>query len=260
MKTSRILMPALIAAVLTISGSGANANPPMETTPRIIKSSFVEQDAQKEEDILKASAERIEAKRKAAQLEQERKEAERVAQEAEKIRIAEENARIESERVEAEEAERVRILAEQESERVRIEAENARIAEEDRLRREAEKVVAQTPPPTPVAPPQSGEEWIQTTMASYGVYAAPGTTFLITDVDNCGGPGGGCTSLLRSGQTGKIIHGKTVIRISPSAIGDVHLLFHEIAHSHDIMDECEAEHWAHNVTNNYTTYSYPHCF
>lgn len=88
--------------------------------------------------------------------------------------------------------------------------------------------------------------WIQDAQDVYGQYAPPSTMFKVTDEGNCGGPGGGCTVQL-SDVTGPLE--PVEIYISPTAIGSTHLLFHEIAHSHGILDECMAEKWAHTVTD-----------
>lgn len=98
-------------------------------------------------------------------------------------------------------------------------------------------------------------EWIQKVQEIYGQYAVDGTVFHVTTEGNCGGVNGGCT-IQHSDINGPI--GTTEIYISPSAIGSVHLLFHEIAHSHGIIDECMAEKWAHTVTG-LQEWSYDEC-
>lgn len=97
--------------------------------------------------------------------------------------------------------------------------------------------------------------WIQDAQDVYGEYAPPSTIFKVTDEGNCGGPGGGCTVQL-SDLTGPLE--PVEIYISPTAIGSVHLLFHEIAHSNGVLDECMAEKWAHTVTG-LIQWSYDEC-
>lgn len=128
--------------------------------------------------------------------------------------------------------------------------------EQERIRiliaQEHEKALAKKnsiPPPGP-----DPYQWIQDAQDIYGESAAPGTVFRVTDEGNCGGPGGGCTFHVLDTDT----IGVPEIYISPSAIGSVHLLFHEIAHSHGVMDECMAEKWAHTVTE-LDEWSYPEC-
>lgn len=126
-------------------------------------------------------------------------------------------------------------------------AELDRIAAETKATAEAEALKvskAQAKQEKKVAPAPGSDpyRWIQDAQNLYGVYADPDTTFIVSDAGNCGGPGGGCTDQW-STFTGPI-----TTHISPSGIGDYQLLFHEIAHTRGVINECAADRWAHNVT------------
>ena len=144
----------------------------------------------------------------------------------------------------AKEAEAARnALIKQEQDRVAKEAERAaqEQAQAAQAAKETERIAQEKKNAATVAV-NDPYQWIQDAQRRYGVYADPDTTFLVSDVGNCGGPRGGCTNQW-STFTGPI-----TTHISPSGIGDYQLLFHEIAHTRGIIDECAADRWAHNVT------------
>ena len=141
------------------------------------------------------------------------------------------------------EAARVALIQQQETQEAeRVAQEKAKVAQEaERVAQEQAKAVQEkkVATPTPLGDPY---QWIQDAQRQYGVYADPDTRFIVSDAGNCGGPRGGCTNQW-STFTGPI-----TTHISPSGIGDYQLLFHEIAHTRGIIDECAADRWAHNVT------------
>lgn len=112
--------------------------------------------------------------------------------------------------------------------------------------------------PNPPAPPAAsapvrvpeasqadrGHEWINATMAKYGVYPEPGTKFVIGPMPaGCEGADG-CTEWLRNTKTG-VYHSYT-ITLRPGQLTE-YLLIHEIAHARGVRDECAADNFARSI-------------
>lgn len=108
----------------------------------------------------------------------------------------------------------------------------------------------------PVTVAEAGE-WAEATLAGAGVELPANTELLFSNVGNCGADisangMGGCTYTLTD---------KRVIVLSPGLAwteAGSHILFHETAHAMGIMDECEAEAYAHSFED-VAYWSYPEC-
>lgn len=178
-------------------------------------------------------------------------------------------------------AEEARIVEEQ---RIAAEAqakaeEEVRIVEQNRLEQEKaeqEKQAAarkQASPTNPVAPQapaantpvtpakpatttgllpgESGFDWINRMQRQYGVYAYPGTEFSIRGSTRCHAfapQALGCTTQELDPDTMKPSHKGIKVVLTPGSIGNPYVLFHEIAHSQGIMDDCQADIFSRNVT------------
>lgn len=111
------------------------------------------------------------------------------------------------------------------------------------------KITTEAPPKpkAPVSTPVAlaeGHEWIQATMAKYGVYPDAGTRFIIGPMPaGCVGADG-CTGFSYYPTTGVAFD--YVITIRPGQLTE-YLLFHEIGHARGIRDECGADNFARSV-------------
>lgn len=173
------------------------------------------------------------------------------AAQAQARRAAEEAARIEAERAEAERAEAARL----EAERQALAAEQAAVEAERRAveaqRQPAPPQQAPTPAPAPAPAPQPAPapapmdpyQWINATMAKYNVYPYPGTQIVI-GYGQCGNRDG-CTHQETMG--GAPTRKGIVMFIAPTGIGKEFVLMHEIAHTHGILDECQADAFARSM-------------
>lgn len=126
---------------------------------------------------------------------------------------------------------------------------------EERLRREYPEMVDPKPLPPKAAPPApatqapetntDGYAWITQMQTKYSAHATAGTKFNITDTlpSSCGADAVGCFTAMQDSATG--VWSDKNVWILPSQVGsDPWILFHEIAHSHGIRDECAADEWA----------------
>ena len=96
----------------------------------------------------------------------------------------------------------------------------------------------------PVIDTADGQQWIQATMAKYGVYPDPGTRFVIGPMPaGCDGADG-CTKFSYYTSTGVAFD--YVITIRPGQLTE-YLLFHEIGHARGIRNECGADNFARSV-------------
>lgn len=97
--------------------------------------------------------------------------------------------------------------------------------------------------------------WAEATLT--GVDVPAHVEFLFTNEGNCGAEisadgQGGCTYYLAD---------KTVIVLSPGmawTVGGAHVLLHEVGHATGLVDECEAEAFAHQFEDA-PYWSYPEC-
>lgn len=177
----------------------------------------------------------------------------------------------------ARQAEEARIAAEAKAKA----DEEARVAEEERIAQEkaaqakaevARKDAASVKPNAPVAVPnipaipaepvkvasstglmagESGFDWINRMQRQYGVYAYPGTEFSIKGSTNCHSfalQALGCTTQEVDAETRKPTHKRISVALTPSSIGNPYVLFHEIAHTQGIMDDCQADIFSRNIT------------
>jgi hypothetical protein len=107
----------------------------------------------------------------------------------------------------------------------------------------------------PVTVAEAGA-WAEATLTGAGV-DLPANTEVIFSNSNCGADisavaMGGCTYTLTD---------RTVVVLSPGLAwteAGSHILFHEVGHAMGIMDECEAEAYAHNFED-VAYWSYPQC-
>lgn len=123
--------------------------------------------------------------------------------------------------------------------------------------------VAPQPIPAPVPMPEvvpapaplSGMDWVNATMAKYGVYPHPQTQIVI-GTPPCGPGSDGCLSgLWQNDETGEAFvpeRAVLTLTIAPHAVGNEFVLFHEIAHSWGIIDECAADQYSYNVHGDYS--------
>lgn len=98
-------------------------------------------------------------------------------------------------------------------------------------------------------PGETAYQWIDRMQAEYGVYAYPGTQFFVAPSTPCTFQADilGCTEqwvLL----DGTITHTNIKVHITDAAVGNLYVLFHEIAHTQGIMNECEADIYSRNIT------------
>lgn len=120
-------------------------------------------------------------------------------------------------------------------------------------------VAPQAPAAPVVAPTQASKAdmWAAATLRDARI-SAPNVKWLFTNEANCGAAlsaenSGGCTYETAANQY-------TVI-ISPELAGTAgghHILFHELAHTQGIADECAAEAFAHQFESE-ALWSYPEC-
>lgn len=110
------------------------------------------------------------------------------------------------------------------------------------------------------APISTEISWEQGVLNKAQIELPDNTNIYISDQYNCGseispdGIGGGCTY--------EAVDGTTVITVSPYVVGTPageHILLHEVAHAHGIMDECAAEEYAHTFSDYPYIWSYPQC-
>lgn len=81
----------------------------------------------------------------------------------------------------------------------------------------------------------------------------------ITDIGNCGT---GCTSAILDKKT-NTYYDVQWIKISPSVIGTTvgeHVVLHELAHAYGVVDECEADNFAHAHGSDHRIYGKNTCF
>lgn len=121
-------------------------------------------------------------------------------------------------------------------------------------------VEALTQAPAPATQVVDEVSWEQGVLNKSQLELPTNTYVYITDQYNCGselspeGIGGGCTY--------EAVDGTTVITVSPYVVGTPageHILLHEVAHAHGIMDECAAEEYAHTFSDYPYIWSYPQC-
>lgn len=102
--------------------------------------------------------------------------------------------------------------------------------------------------------------WEDSVLLVSGITLPNDVVISFTDVDNCGsmlsptGTGGGCMRTMEDDSK--------VIMVSPQVYNTkegVHILLHETAHALGIMDECQAEYFAHDHGSEWYMWSYPQC-
>lgn len=111
-------------------------------------------------------------------------------------------------------------------------------------------------PPVPVEPVAAPvvPAWITGTLAGYGVGVPSNVRFEVTESGNCGGVGGGCTTVVGDGTV--------IVTLSPALSGTpqgIHVLLHEMAHVlYGMNDECAADRYAHSL-HGMNMWSYQEC-
>jgi hypothetical protein len=106
---------------------------------------------------------------------------------------------------------------------------------------------------------EQANEWVQAELEEADMEMVPTTTILFTNTANCGADistvaQGGCTYNLQDGT-----HVMVLSPTLPFTAWGHHILFHELAHTLGIMDECKAEAYAHQFEYDVELWSYPAC-
>lgn len=186
-----------------------------------------------------------------------KKEEKRKAEEARQAEIA----RVAAEAEKAQKVEEARIAEEKLAQEKALEEDKTWKKTANKQQSKTPVALSEPPPPPSVPAPEvnsnallireSGFDWINRMQKKYGVYAYPGTEFTIQSVTGChkfAPQALGCTSQEVDRDTGKPTHKRITVALTPSSIGNVYVLFHEIGHTQGIMDDCQADIYSRNIT------------
>lgn len=96
---------------------------------------------------------------------------------------------------------------------------------------------------------ESPEKWVERMTKMYGVYPHPATQVIISEKLACDDGKqniSGCVG--QDTFAGHPTAQNMQMYLTPDSIGDIYVLFHEIAHTKGILDECSADNYSRSIT------------